>query len=165
MKNKPAQSAETPSQTDPESWDGAQPPPLSHSSLCPVFLVLGWICVGLGFVGAFLPGLPTTVFLIIALWAFSKSSDRLRWWLWTHPKFGATLRAWHMHRVIPPPAKAAAVVMMMVSVAIVAVSATSWQPPVILASVLAPIAVWIVTRRSAAPLVQSDQSLTEAADA
>lgn len=136
----------------PENWDDVPPPPLSHSSLCPVFLALGWVCVGLGFVGAFLPGLPTTVFLIIALWAFSKSSDRLRWWLWTHPKFGATLRAWHMHRVIPPPAKAAAVVMMMVSVAIVAVSAASWQAPTILAAVLAPIAVWIVTRRSAPPL-------------
>lgn len=135
----------------PENWEGEQPPPLSHSSLCPVFLVVGWVCVGLGFVGAFLPGLPTTVFLIIALWAFSKSSDRLRWWLWTHPRFGATLRGWHMHRVIPPPAKAAAVVMMMVSVAIIAVSASSWMPPAILAAVLAPIAVWIVTRRSAVP--------------
>lgn len=152
MQNKPDSSAETRSEFRPENWDGEAPPPLSHSSLCPVFLVLGWVCVGLGFVGAFLPGLPTTVFLIIALWAFSKSSDRLRWWLWCHPKFGATLRAWHMHRVIPPPAKAAAVVMMMVSVAIVAVSASSWQAPAILAAVLAPIAVWIVTRRSAVPI-------------
>lgn len=127
------------------------PPPLTHSRLCPVFLALGWVCVGLGFVGAFLPGMPTTVFLIIALWAFSKSSDRLRWWLWTHPRFGASLRNWHLHRVIPPPAKAAAVVMMMVSVAIVAVTASSWRAPAILAAVLAPIAAWIVTRRSAVP--------------
>ncbi len=146
-------------------WDGAPPPPLSHSSLCPVFLAVGWLCVGLGFVGAFLPGLPTTVFLIIALWAFSKSSDRLRWWLWTHPKFGATLRAWHMHRVIPPPAKTAAVVMMMISVAIVAVTASTWVAPTILAVVLAPIATWIVTRRSALPLALPDSHATESADA
>ncbi|MBT5242566.1 MAG: YbaN family protein [Rhodospirillaceae bacterium] len=148
----------------PKDWDGVPPPPLTHSSLCPVFLALGWVCVGLGFIGAFLPGLPTTVFLIIALWAFSKSSDRLRWWLWTHPRFGATLRAWHMHRVIPPPAKAAAVVMMMISVAIIAVSSSSWQVPAILAAVLAPIAAWIVTRRSAAP-VDSAVDSGEAVDA
>ena len=135
----------------PDNWDDIPPPPLTHSRLCPVFLALGWVCVGLGFVGAFVPGLPTTVFLIVALWAFTKSSDRLRWWLWTHRKFGPPLRAWHLHRVIPPPAKAAAVVMMMISVAIVAVSASSWHAPVILAVVLAPIAVWIVTRRSAVP--------------
>jgi uncharacterized membrane protein YbaN (DUF454 family) len=60
-----------------------------------------------------------------------------------------------MHRVIPPPAKAAAVVMMMVSVAIVSVGASSWQAPVILAAVLAPIAVWIVTRRSAVPVADA----------
>ena len=136
----------------PAGWTGAKPPPLTHSSLCPVFLAVGWICVGLGFIGAFLPVLPTTVFLIIALWAFSKSSDRLRWWLWTHPRFGKTLREWHLHRVIPPPAKMAAVAMMMFSVAIISVMAGSWQAPTILAAVLAPIAVWIVTRRSAPPL-------------
>ncbi|NKB45478.1 MAG: DUF454 family protein [Alphaproteobacteria bacterium] len=148
----------------PKDWDDVPPPPLTHSSLCPVFLALGWVCVGLGFVGAFLPGLPTTVFLIIALWAFSKSSDRLRWWLWTHPRFGATLRAWHIHRVIPPPAKAAAVVMMMISVAIVAVSSSSWQVSAILSAVLAPIAVWIVTRRSVVPTDDTIDS-GEAADA
>ena len=68
------------------------PPPMHHSKFCPFFLCLGWVFVGLGFVGAFVPGLPTTVFLIVALWAFSRSSDRLRMWLWTHPRFGATLR-------------------------------------------------------------------------
>jgi len=72
-------------------------------------------------------------------------------WLWTHPRFGATLRDWHIHRVIPPTAKVAAVVLMMFSIAIVAVIAPSWQAPVILATVLAPIAVWIISRRSFVP--------------
>ncbi|MFL2770238.1 MAG: YbaN family protein [Rhodospirillaceae bacterium] len=127
------------------------PPPMTHSKFCPFFLCLGWVFVGIGFVGAFVPGLPTTVFLIIALWAFSRSSDRLRMWLWTHPRFGSTLRDWHIHRVIPPSAKVTAVVFMMFSVAIVTVIASSWQAPVILATVLAPIAAWIITRRSFVP--------------
>ena len=127
-------------------------PPIESGARRAALLICGWCNVTLAMIGAVLPGMPTTVFLIIALWAFSKSSDRLRWWLWTHPRFGKTLREWHLHRVIPPPAKMAAVAMMMFSVAIISVTAGSWQAPTILAAVLAPIAVWIVTRRSAPPL-------------
>ena len=45
-------------------------------------------------------------------------------------------------------------VMVMVSVAIVAVTASSWHAPVTLAAMLAPIGAWIVTRRSAVPPVE-----------
>lgn len=41
---------------------------------------LGLACTGLGILGIWLPGLPTTVFVLIALWAFSKSSTRLYRW-------------------------------------------------------------------------------------
>ena len=70
-----------------------------------VLLALGWICVSLGFIGIFVPGLPTTIFLIIALWAFTKSSKRLRNWLLNHKRFGPILRNWQEHRVVPLRAK------------------------------------------------------------
>ena len=70
-----------------------------------ILLTLGWICVGLGFIGIFVPGLPTTIFLIIALWAFTKSSKRLRNWLLNHKRFGPILRNWQEHRVVPLRAK------------------------------------------------------------
>jgi len=66
-----------------------------------VFLAIGFLCVGLGVLGAFLPLLPTTPFLLIALWAFSRSSRRFHHWLYTHPRFGPRLQAWNEHGVIP----------------------------------------------------------------
>ena len=53
-------------------------------------LGFGWICVGFGIVGVFLPVWPSTVFFLLALWAFSNSSQRFHNWLYTHPRFGAT---------------------------------------------------------------------------
>ena len=112
---------------------------------------LGLVSTALGIVGVFVPGLPTTIFLIVALWAFSRSSDRLKMWLWTHPKFGPGLQAWHMHRVIPRRAKVSAVVVMLLSLAILIALRHSWTLPIIVAVIMVPIAIWICTRRSVPP--------------
>ena len=68
-------------------------------------LGLGWLCVALGFIGVFIPGIPTTIFLIIALWAFTKSSSKLRSWLLNHKRFGPILLNWQQHKVVPLKAK------------------------------------------------------------
>ena len=110
---------------------------------------LGLTSLVLGIVGIFLPVMPSTVFFIISLWAFSKSSVRMHRWLYTHSRFGPTLQAWHHHRMIPKRAKFLAVSCMALSVAIVALFvATSWILPVGIASILAPIAAYILTRKS-----------------
>ncbi len=64
------------------------------------FLVLGLVMVGLGIVGAFLPVMPTTIFLILAAACFARSSPRLEAWLLDHPRFGPTLRDWRRHGAI-----------------------------------------------------------------
>lgn len=46
-----------------------------------VYTLLGLITTALGIIGVWVPGLPTTVFILIALWAFSQSSKRLHDWL------------------------------------------------------------------------------------
>ena len=70
-----------------------------------VYLVLGLVFVALGFVGVFLPVLPTTPFLILAAACFARSSRRLESWLLDHPRFGPMLRDWRERGAIPWKAK------------------------------------------------------------
>lgn len=69
----------------------------------------------LGFIGALLPGMPTTVFLILAAWAASKGWPAMDDWLMQHPKYGATLRAWRANGTVPRKAKWIASLMMLCS--------------------------------------------------
>ncbi|MGK6321262.1 YbaN family protein [Sphingomonas sp. DT-204] len=83
-------------------------PPRSGELSRPVWLALGWLFTALGFIGALLPLMPTTIFLILAAGCFARSSPRLERWLLTHPRFGPTLRAWREDGAISPRAKAMA---------------------------------------------------------
>ncbi len=75
------------------------------------YLILGWLFFVIGVIGAFLPVLPTTIFMILALWAFSKSSEKFHHWLYTHHLFGPSLQKWQQYKVIPVKAKIIAVIM------------------------------------------------------
>ncbi len=77
-------------------------------SLVIVFIVLG-------FIGVLLPGMPTTVFLILAAWAASKGWPQMDAWLLNHPKYGQTLRNWRENGTVPRKAKWLASMMMLIS--------------------------------------------------
>jgi uncharacterized membrane protein YbaN (DUF454 family) len=114
-----------------------------------LLLSVGWVCVGLGVLGAFLPVLPTTPFLLVALWCFSHSSERFHHWLLHHRLFGPPLRAWAHHGVIPLGAKVAALTAMAASGGYVAsftdTPTLGWAS---MAVVCGLTAVFIVTRPS-----------------
>ena len=63
-----------------------------------VFVLLGLFFVGMAYVGAVLPGIPTTPFVLLASYCFSRSSPRLQRWLLRTPYFGHILRDWEEHR-------------------------------------------------------------------
>jgi uncharacterized membrane protein YbaN (DUF454 family) len=65
------------------------------------YACLGGLMVALGFIGAFVPVMPTTIFLILASWCFARSSPRLEAWLLAHPHFGPTLSAWNATGAVP----------------------------------------------------------------
>jgi len=77
-----------------------------------LLFILGWLLFAVGFVGVFVPVLPTTVFMLLALWCFSRSSDRFHNWLYTHKHFGPPLQLWQEHHVIPLKAKYIAILFM-----------------------------------------------------
>lgn len=80
------------------------------------YLLLGHLFLVLGIAGAFLPLLPTTPFLLLAAWLYSKSSDRLHNWLLDHKYLGPSLRDWHNSGVIGIKAKIIATVMILLVV-------------------------------------------------
>jgi uncharacterized membrane protein YbaN (DUF454 family) len=84
-----------------------------------IYLGIGWLCAILGIIGAFLPVMPTTPFLIVAVWAFSRSSPRLKNWLYHHPKYGETIRNWFEYGAVGVRVKIFAIVTMSLSVPIV----------------------------------------------
>ena len=109
------------------------------------YLVLGWVGVGLGVLGLFLPVMPTTVFILIAAWAFARSSPRLHQWLRGHPQFGEALLAWEDHRAMPRRAKRLALVMLAVSYTITAFWLGPLAPGSIVAGLcIAAVAIFIV---------------------
>ncbi len=115
-------------------------------------LLFGFLMVGLGVVGIFIPGLPTTVFLIIAVWAFARSSSKFHKWLVNHPRLGPPLRDWFNYRVIPVRAKILAVAMMALSVLYMAyVVDGDLEPVLILGAVLLPAAFYVCSRESVRP--------------
>jgi len=108
---------------------------------------VGGLSVAIGTVGLFVPLVPSTVFFLAALWAFSKSSVRFHAWLYNHPRLGRALGDWHSHRVIPLYAKVLAVATMAASLLIVTVFvAEDWVLPVCLGASMSLIAAYILTR-------------------
>lgn len=57
-----------------------------------VTLAVGWLAFILGWLGVFLPGLPTTIFWIIAAVAFLRTNRRMYARIIAHKRFGPGIR-------------------------------------------------------------------------
>ena len=99
----------------------ARPAPASrlHGSAAVryVLLAAGFLCVGLGIAGLFLPVLPTTPFMLLAGACFARSSPRFHRWLLEHRTFGPIVGEWERHRAIPWRAKLWAIGLMSATLA------------------------------------------------
>lgn len=107
---------------------------------------LALACVGLGGIGAVLPLVPTTPFLLLAAWAASRGSPELHDWLYRHPRYGPVLCDWRDHRALRPRVKCLALLLIAASWLIM--MATVGSTPVRLAAsaVMLSVAVFLATR-------------------
>lgn len=107
---------------------------------------LALACFALGIVGAFLPVLPTTPFLLVAAWAGGKGWPQLEAWLVAHLRWGPPITRWRDHRAVPRGAKWGASVTMATSVALLWWSRAPMALQVAASVFLAAIAWWLWRR-------------------
>jgi hypothetical protein len=77
-----------------------------------IYLGIGWLSLGMAIAGIILPILPTTPMLLVAVWAFGKSSPELAEKIRNHPVCGPPVRNWQDHGVISAKAKMLAILVM-----------------------------------------------------
>ena len=117
-----------------------------------ILITIGWLCVGLAFVGTFVPGIPTTIFLIVALWAFAKSSKKFHSWLLNHKRFGPILQNWETHKVVPRKAKILMVILQISAVIIFHYSLQNIYLTVLLIITLVFVARYVLSLPSELPV-------------
>jgi uncharacterized membrane protein YbaN (DUF454 family) len=114
-----------------------------------IYRGIGWAALGLATAGVVLPVLPTTPFLLVAAWAFARSSPELAERLRNHPRFGPFLRDWQDRGAIPAKAKATAIVLMAASWGVLALATQNVWILGGVAVTLSAVAVFLLTRPNA----------------
>ena len=70
-----------------------------------IWMGLGFLSLGMAYVGVILPGIPFSIFLVFAAYCFAKSSKRMHDWLYNHKYFGPFLTNWVQKKVFPTKGK------------------------------------------------------------
>jgi len=107
-------------------------------------LLLGFIFVGLGFIGIIIPGMPTTVFMILAAACFAKSSPKFEQWILDLPGIGRLVQDHRDGLGMPQKSKAIAITMMVLAVTLSIIFAISSTVIQILVGGVGIIGVWYV---------------------
>lgn len=114
-----------------------------------VWLAFGWLALALGVIGAVLPVVPTVPFLLVAVWAFAKSSPRLGARITRHPTFGPQLRAWRKRGVVGRRAKVFATLTMACGVGWSLWFSLDLRIVATQALICSAVAIWLISRPEA----------------
>jgi len=107
--------------------------------------LLGFLCVAIGIIGIVVPGLPTTVFMIVAAWLFSISNPRFEQWLLGLPKIGSAIQNFRNGLGMPFKAKFFAVTSIVVFTALATILLVQNMFLNALIIVVAVIGIWYIT--------------------
>ncbi len=111
-----------------------------------LWLLLGFVALALGAIGAFLPLLPTVPFILLAAFAFAESSERMHTWLLEHNLFGGMIRDWRRYGAISLRAKIASVVTMALVLALSAFHGVAAWILITQAVILSASAIYVLSR-------------------
>ena len=124
------------------------PPGLAAGPARWLWFAGGWVAVGLGGLGVIVPGLPTTVFFIVAASCFARSSPRFERWVLDLPKIGPMVRDHRDGLGMPRRAKRFAIGTMWLFAGTSAALSASGAPAVAAAIVFAAlVGHWYIARR------------------
>ncbi len=111
-----------------------------------LLFVLGVTAVALGIIGAFVPILPTTPFLLLAAWCFLNSSEKAHRWLYNQPFLGKALKDWDTYRSISRPTKVTAISMILISLIFIWLKVENIWIQTIVTLILTCVSLFITTR-------------------
>lgn len=105
-------------------------------------MVAGFVCLAMAYVGIVVPGIPFSIFLVGAAYCFSKSSERMHNWIYSHETFGPFLTNWHEKRIFPTKMKYMMVAVMSSTLLITWLLTTNINIVIYSGLVMAAVAVW-----------------------
>ncbi len=77
--------------------------------------ILGFLSLGMAYIGIVTPGIPYSPFIVFSAYCFSKGSERMHRWIYNHKIFGPFLTNWNTKRVFPQKMKYFMLAMMTLS--------------------------------------------------
>ncbi len=103
---------------------------------------LGFLSLGMAYIGVITPGIPYSPFVVFAAYCFSKGSERMHRWIYNHKLFGPFLTNWNQKRVFPTKMKYFMLVMMSSSLIIMMFSGVKTIGIIYTAMFMACVAIW-----------------------
>jgi len=107
-----------------------------------LWMGLGFLSLGMAYVGVVVPGIPFSIFLVFAAYCFAKSSKKWHDWLYNHKYFGPFLTNWVQKRVFPTKGKYAMVLVMSSSLAFLWFSTGNIKAVLWSGGFMALVAIW-----------------------
>ena len=107
-----------------------------------LWMGIGFLSLGMAYIGVIVPGIPFSIFLVFAAYCFAKSSPRMHAWIYNHKYFGPFLTNWTQKRVFPQKMKYAMVAVMSSSAAFLYFSTRNIKATLWSAGFMALVAIW-----------------------